>query len=148
MKKCITRQDKVNSLLARANNARYNLEKEKEEKEKELETYIKRHRSLNFDVLKTDNVEKLKKIYKFFDSKYPVDWEGGFRCDSRGMKLCFWVDEDPDFLIIHLTSTSPNICFSGSTSWIAKAPTLSDKVELLKTIKQKVLKIIKQGGIK
>ena len=143
MKKYETRKDRLNKQMASLNHKIFILEKEKQEKEVELDKYIRRHRSLKFDMLETDDVEKLKKIYKFFDAKYPIEWQGGLRCDNRGMKLHFWIDDDPNFLIIHLSSTSQNICFSGSTSWIAKAPTLSDKVELLKTIKQKVLKIIK-----
>lgn len=143
MKKYETRKDKLKKQMASLNNKILILEKEKHEKEVELEKYIKCHRSLKFDMLETDDVEKLNKIYRFFDAKYPIKWEGGMRCDDRGMKLHFWIDDDPNFLIIHLSSTSKNICFSGSTSWIGKAPTLSDKVELLKIIKQKVLKIIK-----
>lgn len=147
MKKYETRKQKLEKQVAKLNHKILLIDMEKHEKEAELDKYTRRHRSLKFDMLETDDVEKLETIYKFFDGKYPIKWQGGLRCDERGMKLHFWIDDDPDFLIIHLSSTSKNLCFSGSTSWIAKAPTLSDKVNLMKTIKQEILKIIKQERV-
>ena len=88
-------------------------------------------------------MDKLKKIYAYFDALYPIEWQGGLRCDNRGMKLLYWLDDDPDYLILHLTSTSENICFSGSTSWLVKAETLADKVEVLSKVKKDIQKIIK-----
>ncbi len=129
--------------LKKAINALNGLEMEKQQKTHELEAYCKRHRSMSFDDLQTGNVDKLNLIYKYFDDRYPVEWEGGLRCDERGMKLYCWLYDDPDYLILHLTSTCENICFSGSTSWIVKAESLEDKIEVLKQIKKDVLKILK-----
>lgn len=111
MKKYETRKDKLKKQVASLNHKILLIDMEKHEKEVELDKYIRRHRSLKFDMLETDNVEKLNKIYKFLDAKYPVEWEGGIRCDNRGMKLHFWLDEDPNFLIIHLSSTSKKHLF-------------------------------------
>lgn len=119
------------------------INREHTDKSIELNKYIDRHPSLSFEGLETTDAEKLKKIYAYFDKKYPIDWQGGLRCDERGMRLVFWLDKDPDFLILHLTSTSENICFSGSTSWQVKAATLADKIETLKQIKKDIQKIIK-----
>ena len=126
------------------------LEKEKAQAEEELKKYCKRHRSLNFDTLKTGDVEKLKKIYAYFDNNenYIHEWEGGLRCDDRGMKLCFWVNDDAEYLVIHITSDHNNVIFSGSTSWITKAPTLEDKVNVIKKIKNDITKIINAKQIK
>ena len=98
---------------------------------------------MKFDGLETKDTDKLEKIYTYFDKRYPIDFQGGLRCDERGMRLCFWVDDDPDYLILHLASTSENICFSGSTSWQVKAETLADKVKTLKQIKNDIKKILK-----
>lgn len=121
------------------------LEKEKTQAEEELKKYCKRHRSLNFDNLKTCDVEKLKKIYAYFDNNenYIHEWEGGLRCDDRGMKLYFWVNDDAEYLVIHITSDHNNVIFSGSTSWVIKAPTLEDKIKVIKTVKSDITKIIK-----
>ena len=73
---------------------------------------------------------------------YAIEFEGGIRNDNRGMKLCRWIYEDPDYLILHLTSTSENICFSGSTSWLVKAVVLEAKIEVLKKIKEDMKKIL------
>ena len=143
MKKTYNRCEKLHKELFKIQCKMSELEEERERKTIELEQYVKRHRSLKFDNLQTESVEKLKQIYSFMDKNYIIDWEGGIRCDNRGMKLCFWLADDPDFLIIHLTSTSGNIYFSGSTSWIVPAKTLQDKIEVLKNIKETVLKIIK-----
>jgi len=142
MKKILTKYDKLGRQLSEINHQLCEMASHREAVDYEFKTYCKHHRSVNFDGLETSNVDKLKKIYKYMDRKYPVEWEGGLRCDDRGMKLNFWLDNDPDYLIIHLTSTSKNICFSGSTSWIVKAPTLDDKVKVIKTIKQDVNKIL------
>ena len=140
-----TRYTKANAELCNINHKICMLEKEKTQAEEELKKYCKRHRSLNFDNLKTCDVEKLKKIYAYFDNNenYIHEWEGGLRCDDRGMALTFWVDNDPDYLIIHLHSTCENIIFSGSTSYLAKAVTLEDKVNLIKQVKADVSKILK-----
>ena len=143
MRKNDNRYVKFSKEMQKAEHKLFALEKEKDIKEEELRKYVKRHRSLSFDNLETKNIEKLRKIYQFMDENYTVEWEGGIRCDDRGMKLCFWLAKDPDFLILHLTSTSENICFSGSTSWLVPAKTLQDKIEVLKDIKEAVLKIIK-----
>jgi len=58
------------------------------------------------------------------------------------MMLCNWVGDDPDYLILHLTSTSDNICFSGSTSWRVKAVGLEEKIEVLKQIKKDIKEIL------
>lgn len=119
------------------------IKKEHTDKSIELNKYIDRHPSLSFAGLETTDAEQLKKIYAYFDKKYAIYFQGGLRCDTRGMKLVFWVNDDPDYLIIHLCSTSKNICFSGTTSWIVKAKTLQDKTKALKQIKKDIQKIIK-----
>lgn len=140
-----TRYTKANAELCNINHKICMLEKEKTQAEEELKKYCKRHRSLNFDNLKTCNVEKLKKIYAYFgnNENYIHEWEGGLRCDDRGMKLCFWVNDDAEYLVIHITSNHSNVIFSGSTSWIIKAPTLEDKIKVIKTVKSDITKIIK-----
>lgn len=143
MKIKITRFEKLKNKIAQLESQQQKLAREKEQKATELEKYINRHRSLKFDGLETKDTDKLEKIYAYFDKKYPIDWQGGLRCDERGMRLVFWLDKDPDFLILHLTSTSENICFSGSTSWQVKAETLADKVKTLKQIKDDIKKILK-----
>lgn len=116
--------------------------RDREKRERELEKYVRRHKSLKYDGLETSDVDKLKKIYAYFDALYPIQWQGGLRCDNRGMKLFYWLDDDPDYLTFHLTSTSENICFSGSTSWLTKAETLADKVDVLSKVKKDIQKII------
>ena len=145
MKKIETRYEKYRKAYQKILHKQYDLGDEKVRKDMELQQYIKKHRSLKYDGIETKDVEKLKQIYKFFDDSYPVEWEGGLRCDDRGMCLVYWVYDDPDYLILHLTSTSKNICFTGSTSWLVYAPTLQDKVNIIKSIKEKVLKIINGG---
>lgn len=138
-----TRYEKLKQKEAKIRNFIYDLDKEKEQKTEELKAYCKKHR-LNWECLETGNVAKLKKIYAYFDKRYKIKWQGGLRCDDRGMALCFWLDDDPDYLIIHITSTSENICFGGSTSWIVRSETLEDKINLLKTIKKDILNILKE----
>ena len=104
MKKQLTREDKLKKELAKVNQKILELEKEQEQKKNELERYVKKHRSLKFDGLETSDTQKLLAIYGLLDKKYPVEWEGGLRCDNRGMALHFWLDDDPDFLIIHISS--------------------------------------------
>ena len=144
MKKLITRYTKLKKKESDASYALFLLEKEKENKTQELETYCKRHRSMSFDLLKTGDVAKLNKIYAYFDDNksYIHECELGLRCDDRGMKLFFWLHDDPDYLVLYLTSNHSNIVFSGSTGWIIKAPTLEDKVNVLKTVKKDITKII------
>lgn len=143
MKIKITRYEKLKNKIAQLESQQWKLVREKEQKATELEKYVNRHRSLKFDGLETKDTDKLEKIYRYFDKQYPIDFQGGLRCDERGMRLCFWVDDDPDYLILHLSSTSKNICFSGSTSWQVKAETLADKVKTLKQIKNDIKKILK-----
>lgn len=143
MKIKITRYEKLKNKIAQLESQQWKLAKEKEQKRAELEKYVNRHRSLKFDGLETKDTDKLQKIYRYFDKQYPIDFQGGLRCDERGMCLCFWVDDDPNYLILHLSSTSENICFSGSTSWQVKAETLADKVKILKQIKNDIKKILK-----
>lgn len=119
------------------------LKKEHESKSAELDKYIEKHNNVNFAGLETSDRQKLNKIYEYFDNKYKLDFEGGLRCDERGMKLCYWLDDDPDYLIIHLASTSLNIFLSGSTSWAVKAETLQDKIKILKQTKKDIEKILK-----
>ena len=128
---------KENKILAKIRE----LEKENEARITEFEKVAKRHK-LEFDFSTSDR-EKLLKIYDYFDKKYPVEWQGGLRCDTRGMRLLWWIeDKDADFLILHLTSTSENICFSGSTSWQIYAPTIADKAKVLSQIKIDIIKIL------
>ena len=145
-----TRYTKANAELCNINHKIGMLEKEKAQAEEELKKYCKRHRSLNFDTLKTGDVDKLKQIYSYFDNNkdYVIEWEGGLRCDDRGMKLCFWVNDDAEYLVIHITSDHNNVIFSGSTSWVTKAPTLEDKVNVIKKIKADITKIINAKQIK
>lgn len=124
------------------------MKRDKESKEKELEKYVRQHRSLKYDRLVTSDVGKQKKIYAYFDALYPIQWQGGLRCDNRGMALFYWLDSDPDYLILHLSSTSDHICFGGSTSWIVKAETLADKVEVLTKVKKDLQKIINGKSMK
>ena len=138
-----TRYMKIKRQIAKLNSALHEMEREKERRTAELDRYVRRHRSLNFDSLRTSDVDKLRAIYAYFDSRYKIEWQGGLRCDDRGMALYHWIDDDPDYLVLHLASTSENICFSGSTSWIVKAPTLADKVGILAQVKRDVTKIIK-----
>lgn len=150
MEKLITRYTKAKKKESAINRTLLALEREKEAAKEELESYCKRHRSLSFDTLKTGDVDKLEQIYSYFDNnkEYIHEWEGGIRCDNRGMKLCFWIDDDPEYLVIHIFSDHDNICFSGSTSWVTKAPTLEDKVNVIKKIKADITKIINAKQIK
>ena len=143
MKKVITREQKFKQELLKAQRKLNALEREMEEKKEELEKFCKRHRSVNLDGLETCDLSKLKQIYAYLDKTFPIDVECGLRYDDSGMALTFWVDNDPDYLIIHLHSTCENIIFSGSTSYLAKAVTLEDKVNLIKQIKADVSKILK-----
>lgn len=140
-----TRHEKLKAQETKIHAKLWDLEKEKETKTEELKSYCKRHR-LSWDDLESGDVKKLKKIYAFLDASFPIKWQGGLRGDDRGMALFFWLDDDPDYLIVHLTSTSENICFGGSTSWRAFAPTLEDKVALIKNIKKQFLTFIKEEG--
>jgi hypothetical protein len=143
MKARKTRYDKLQQKISALQVELCNMECDKKRVEDELERYIRRHRSLKFDGLETGDTGKLIEIYRYFDKRYPVEWQGGLRGDDRGMSLCYWVDDDPDFLILHLSSISDNICFSGSTSWQVKAVTLSNKVDALMRIKKDIQKILK-----
>lgn len=143
-KKPLTRFEKYEREESKARLKLCGLEKEREQKQDELNTYYKRHRSMSFDLLKTGDIAKLKKIYSYFDDNksYIHESELGLRYDDRGMKLHFWLHNDPDYLVLHLSSNHNNILFSGSTSWLIKAPTLEDKVNVLKTVKTDINKII------
>ena len=142
MKAKKTRHDKIKQTIARLESELNKMRRDKEQREHELDKYVRRHKSLSFDGLETGDVAKLTKMYAYFDKQYPIEWQGGLRGDNRGMRLVYWLDDDPDYLILHLTSTSQNICFGGSTSWQVKAPTLADKVEVLAQIKKDILKIL------
>lgn len=146
MKKKYNRYEKINREISALEIKKWNLEKEQKQKQAELDKYCKRNRSINLECIETGDVEKLNQIYDYMDKKYPVEWQGGLRADNRGMKMHFWLSDDPDYLIVHLSSTSPNIYLSGSTSWEVKAKTLTDKVEVIKTIKKDLLKIINKRG--
>lgn len=143
MRKALTEVDKLKGKIAKLTAKLSCIQRDKEFRENELNQYCKRHRSVTFDGLETGDIDTLWKIYEYFDEKYPIEWQGGIRCDKRGMRLFFWLDEDPDYLIIHLTSTSENICFGGSTSWLVKAVSLDDKVNVIKTIKNDINNLIK-----
>ena len=143
-RKPLTRFEKFEREESKARMKLYDLEREKQRKNDELEIYCKRHRSVNFDGLATGNIEKLKKIYSYFDDNklYIHESELGLRCDDRGMALYFWLHNDPDYLVIHLSSNHNNLFLSGSTSWIIKAVSLEDKVNVIKTIKEDMKKIL------
>lgn len=143
MRKHKTRYEKLKQQLSKAQSQVWALEREKEEKQTELSNYCRRHRSLSYDNLSTCDIIKLKKIYLYFDMRYPIEWQGGFRLDDRGMALYFWVNDDPDCLELHLSSTCENLCFSGSTSWLVPAKTLEDKIAILKKIKNDISEILK-----
>ena len=137
----LTRNRKLDIELGKVQDGLYSLSEEKKQKEIELFSYSKKHRSLNYEI-RTWDTDKLDKIYNYFDKRYPVEWQGGLRNDNRGMELTYWLYDDPDYMIFHLTSISKNICFSGSTSWLVKAKTLEDKVKVIKQIKDDILKIL------
>ena len=138
-----TRYERIKNKIALWERKLAEIKQEHMIKSIELNKYIERHPSLSFTGLLTADTKKLEKIYEYFDKRYPIDFQGGLRCDERGMRLCFWTNDDPDYLILHLASTSNNICFSGSTSWLVKAETLADKVKTLKQIKNDIKKILK-----
>lgn len=142
MKTVKTKYQKINQAILKLQRQLAAMKRDKEARERELERYVRRHRSLKFDDLEISDVGKMKKIYAYFDALYPIRWQGGLRCDNRGMALFCWLDDDPDYLILHLSSTSEHIFFSGSTSWIVKAKTLEDKVEVLTKVKKDLQKII------
>lgn len=142
-KKMKTRYERIKNKIVLWERKLAEIKQEHMIKSIELNKYIERHPSLSFTGLMTADVKKLEKIYEYFDKKYKVNFQGGLRCDNRGMSLHFWIDDDPEYLILHLSSTSNNICFSGSTSWLIKAETLADKVKTLKQIKNDIKKIIK-----
>lgn len=142
MKRKLTELEKIDNQIMKLNHKRYELERQFETKKEEFNNYIKRHKSLSYEDIKTGDTKKLSKIYKYFDDKYPIEWQGGLRNDNRGMKLCYWLYDKDDYLILHLTSNHGNICFSGSTSWLVYAPTLEEKIEKLKQIKKDMLEIL------
>ena len=143
MKRVKTKLDTLKQKVAKYQSELDRLFRERDRVKEELEGYTRRHSSLDFDSLHTGDRCKLQLIYDYFDSRYPIVFQGGLRNDSRGMKLYYWVYDDPSYLELHLTSTSENICFGGSTSWIAKAETMVDKVELLRRIKKDIGRILK-----
>lgn len=142
MKIVKTKHHKIQQAILKLQRKLREMERDKEARERELERYVRRHRSLKFDDLEISDVGKLKEIYAYFDALYPIQWQGGLRYDNRGMALFCWLDDDPDYLILHLSSTSEYICFGGSTSWIVKAETLEDKVEVLAKVKKDLQKIV------
>ena len=138
-----TRHAKLQGKIAALQSQLHEMKRERERCQEQLDKYVKRHRSLSYDKLETGDIERLTKIYAYFDERYSVQWQGGLRCDNRGMHLCFWVDDDPEYLNLHLTSTSKNICFGGSTSWLVKAETLEDKIAALTQIKKDIKEVLK-----
>lgn len=140
--KIITRYDALQKQSEEISNKLFDLQRETEAEQERLEAFCKKYRSMSYNDLATCDTQKLDKIYQYFDKKYSIEWQGGLRNDSRGMALHFWVYDDPHFLILHLSSTSENICFSGSTSWLIKAKTLDNKINILKQIKKDILKIL------
>ena len=144
MRKIETRIDKISKKINALKALEYDIIKERDTKIEELKKYHIKHQSIDFGGLATSCVPALKKIYEYMDKRYPIEWQGGLRCDDRGMALTYWIDDDPDYLILHLTSNHTNVIFSGSTSWIVKAPTLQDKIGLLKKIKKDIIKIIEE----
>ena len=137
------RTDKIKQQIRKLEHKLCELHQEYILEKNKLETYVKKHKSLSFDKLQTSDTKKLWKIYEYFDKKYSIDFQGGLRCDERGMGLYFWLDDDPNYLIIHLVSTCANICFSGSTSWLVKAVSFDDKIKTLAQIKKDIEKILK-----
>lgn len=138
-----TRYEKINAKIGELQHELAEMERDRRNQQIELDKYVKRHRSLSYDGLETSDSQKLWKIYAYFDKRYEVEWQGGLRCDTRGMRLVFWIDKDPDYLIFYLTSTSDNICFGGSTSWLVKAATLKDKVAAITEVKRDIQKLLK-----
>ena len=145
MKRKLTEIEKIEKQIEKLNFKKWDLEKELENKKAEFETYVKRHKSLNFDEIASKDYKTLDRIYKYFDAKYPIEWQGGLRNDHRGMKLFYWLYDKDDYLILHLTSNHDNLYFSGSTSWLVYAPTLEEKIKKLKQIKKDMLEILKGG---
>lgn len=141
-----TKYQKIKQAICKLERQLTEMGLDKGKRERELEKYVRRHKSLKYDGLETSDVDKLKTIYAYFDALYPIQWQGGLRCDNRGMKLVYWFDDDPDYLILHLTSTSENLFLSGSTSWLVKAETLADKVDVLSKVKKDIQKIINSGN--
>ena len=145
MKRQLTEIEKIEKQISKLNSKKWDLEKELKTKKEEFESYIRRHKSLSFDAIVSSDYKTLDKIYKYFDDKYPIDFQGGLRNDHRGMKLYYWLYDKDDYLILHLTSNHDNLFFSGSTSWLVYAPTLEEKIERLKRIKKDMLEILKGG---
>ena len=143
MERKLTELEKIEQQINKLNHKKWYLEKELDRKNEEFENYIKRHKSLKFDNIRSCDTKKLSQIYKYFDDKYPIDWQGGFRNDNRGMALMYWCFDKGDYLILHLTSDHNILFMSGSTSWLVYAPTLEEKIEKIKQIKKDMLKILK-----
>lgn len=143
MKRKLTELEKIEQQISKLNLKKWDLERKLDTKKEEFENYVKRHKSLRFDEIRSCDTEKLAQIYKYFDDKYPIDFQGGSRNDNRGMALCYWCFDKGDYLEFHLHSTCENICFSGSTSWLVYAPTLEEKIKKIKQIKKDMLKILK-----
>lgn len=143
MKRKLTELEKIEQQINKLNHKKHDLEKELNTKKEKFENYVKKHKSLKFDEIRSCDTKKLAQIYKYFDDKYPIDWQGGLRNDDRGMALCYWYFDKDDYLILHLSSDHDNLFMSGSTSWLVYAPTLEEKVEKIKQIKKDMLKILK-----
>ena len=143
MKRKLTEIEKLENQIEKLNSKKRELERKFETKKEEFEKYIKRHKSLSFYDIFSGDMKTLDKIYNYFDEKYPIDWQGGCRNDNRGMRLHYWLHDKDDYLVLHLSSTSQNICFSGSTSWLIYAPSLEEKINNLKQIKKDMLKILR-----
>ena len=143
MKRKLTELEKIEKQINKLNHKKWDLERKLDTKKEEFKNYVKRYKSLKFDEIRSCDTEKLAQIYKYFDDKYPIDFQGGLRNDNRGMALCYWCFDKDDYLELHLHSTCDNIYFGGATSWLVYAPTLEEKVEKIKQIKKDMLKILK-----
>lgn len=142
MKRQLTEIEKLEKKIEKLKFKKRDLQDKLKLKKEEFENYVKKHKSLSFDKIRTCDVKKLKEIYKYFDEKYSINWQGGLRNDIRGMKLCYWCFDKDNYLELHLTSDHDNPYFGGSTSWLVYAPTLEEKIEVLKQIKKDMLNIL------
>ena len=142
MKRKLTELEKIEQQINKLNHKKWDLERKLNTKKEEFENYVKRHKSLKFDEIRSCDTEKLAQIYKYFDDKYPIDFQGGLRNDNRGMALCYCCFDKDDYLVLHLYSNHDIRFMSGSTSWLVYAPTLEEKIEKIKQIKKDMLKIL------
>ena len=143
MKRKLTEIEKLENQIEKLNSKKRELKRKFETKKEEFEKYIKKHKSLKFDEIKSKDTNKLSQIYEYFDEKYPIKFQGGIRNDNRGMALCYWLYDKDDYLNLHLSSDHDMLFMSGSTSWLVYAPSLEEKINNLKQIKKDMLKILR-----